>query len=306
MCTSSSAVRALLGIAVLGPVVLASCAQREEPVRAVADTAAPPPPVDDFRHEAPRGDARRIVSLNPATTELLLALGGGDRLVGRTSWDLYSPAVRRVPDLGNGIRPNVEAVLAQRPDLVILYGSEDNVMAARRLRDAGVATLSLKLDRITQLERAALLVGAAIGREDRARLIVDSVQQTLDSVRAAVAGRERPRAFWHVWDAPIITIGRGSFLHELLEIAGADNVYADAGSPSPRVELEDIARRDPAVILAGPVGARRIRTERRWRAVRAVRNGRVLEVDTNLVARPSVRLGEAAVSLARLLHPGSL
>ena len=287
-------------------ITVAGCAPREEPARAVTDTAAPRPPVDDFRHEAPRGDARRIVSLNPATTELLVALGASDRLVGRTSWDLYTPAVRRARDLGNGIRPNVEAVLETRPDLVILYGSEDNVMAARRLRDAGVATLSLKLDRIGQLERAALLVGAAVGQEDRARVVVDSVQRTLDSVRAAVAGKTRPRAFWHVWDAPIITIGRGSFRHELLEIAGGENVYADINSPSPRVELEDIARRDPTVILAGPVGARRIREEQRWRAVRAVRNGRVVVVDTNLVARPSVKLGEAAVSLARLLHPGSL
>lgn len=292
--------------ALAAAIALAGCVSREEPPRAVTDTAAPRPPVDDFRHEAPRGEARRIVSLNPATTELLVALGAADRLVGRTSWDLYTPAVRRARDLGNGIRPNIEAVLETRPDLVILYGSEDNVMAARRFRDAGVATLSLKLDRIGQLERAALLVGAAVGQEARARVVVDSVQRTLDSVRTAVEGKPRPRAFWHVWDAPIITIGRGSFLHELLEIAGGENVYADVGSPSPQVELEDIARRDPAVLLAGPEGARRIRTEQRWRAVRAVRNDRVLVVDTNLVARPSVRLGEAAVSLARLLHPGSL
>lgn len=282
---------------------LAACAPREEPIGAASDAAAPLRPVDDFRHEAPRGNARRIVSLNPATTELLLALGAVDRLVGRTSWDLYSPAVRRVPDLGNGIRPNIEAVLETRPDLVILYGSEDNVIAAQRLRGAGVATLSLKLDRIAQFERAALLVGAAVGREDRARAVVDSVHRTLDSVRSAVAGKARPRAFWHVWDAPIITIGRGSFLHELLEIAGGENVYGDVEAPSPRVELEDIAQRDPSIVLAGPDGARRIRSDQRWRAVRAVRNGRVMVVDTNLVARPSVRLGEAAVSLARLLHP---
>jgi len=293
-------------VALAAAITLAGCAPREEPSRAVTDTAALPPPVDDFRHEAPRGEARRIVSLNPATTELLVALGAADRLVGRTSWDLYTPAVRRARDLGNGIRPNVEAVLETRPDLVILYGSEDNVIAARRFRDAGVATLSLKLDRIGQLERAALLVGAAVGQEGRARVVVDSVHRTLDSVRAAVEGKPRLRAFWHVWDAPIITIGRGSFLHELVEIAGGENVYDDVSTPSPRVELEDIARRDPAVVLAGPVGARRIRSEQRWRAVRAVRNGRVLVVDTNLVARPSVRLGEAAVSLARLLHPGSL
>jgi iron complex transport system substrate-binding protein len=277
---------------------------RSEATSAEADTA-PAPARDDFHHDVPRGEARRIVSLNPSTTELVYALGAGERLVGRTTWDTHPPAARRVRDLGSGLRPNVEAVLETRPDLVLLYASNDNQMAASRLRAAGVATLSLKLDRIGQLERAAMLVGGALGAEERARVVVDSVMRTLDSVRTAVAGRDRPRVFWHVWDAPIITIGRGSFLHELLEIAGGVNVYGDVSAPSPHVELEDIARRGPEIVLAGPVGAQRIRSERRWQAVRAVRNGRILVIDTTLVARPSVRLGEAAVSLARLLHPES-
>jgi iron complex transport system substrate-binding protein len=294
---------ALLAVAI-------ACAPERRPQSETAasagDTAARPPVRDDFHHEVPTGAARRIVSLNPATTELVHALGAGDRLVGRTTWDTYPPQVSRARDLGSGLRPNVEAVLETRPDLVLLYASADNRMAADRLRAAGVPTLSLKLDRIGQLERAAILVGDAIGAGDRARIVVDSVMRTLDSVRTAVTGRERPRVFWHVWDAPIITIGRGSFLHELLEIAGGANVYGDVNAPSPHVELEDIARRGPELVLAGPVGAHRIRNERRWQAVRAVRNGRVVVIDTTLVARPSVRLGEAAVSLARLLHPGSL
>jgi iron complex transport system substrate-binding protein len=264
--------------------------------------------VDDFGHPAPRGRSDRIVSLNPAATELILAMGAADRLVGRTSWDLYSPEVRAARDLGAGIRPNIEAVLETRPDLVLLYASSDNRSAADRLRAAGVPTLSLKLDRLGQLEPAALMIGGAIGgdAEHRAGEVVDSVRRSLDTVRAAVAGRDRVRAFWHVWDAPLITIGSGSYLHELLEIAGGENVYGDLPAPSPRVELEDVARRDPAVVLAGDVGSARIRNDPRWRAVRAVRENRVLIVDTSLVGRPSARLGEAARSIARLLHPGSL
>jgi iron complex transport system substrate-binding protein len=283
--------------------VLAAGCGGEPPAETVAEDTSTAPVLDDFRHEVQGQDARRIVSLNPAMTELLLALGAGDRLVGRTSWDAYTAQVRRVRDLGSGLRPNVEAVLETRPDLVVLYASSDNVLAANRLRAAGIPTLSLKVDRIGELERAGMLLASAVGAEDRVRMVLDSVQRTLDSVRTAVADLPRPRVFWHVWDAPIITIGRGSFLHELVEIAGGTNVYGDMGAASPRVELEDIARRGPDIILAGPEGARRIRTERRWQAVRAVRNDRIAVVDTNLVGRPSVRLGEAAVSLARLLHP---
>jgi len=112
--------------------------------------------------------------------------------------------------------------------------------------------------------------------------------------------------FWQIWDAPLITIGAGSFMSELVDIAGGRNVYADIGGPSATISLEDVARRNPDFILAGPVGAQHIEEDRRWRIVRAVRDGKVLVVDTVLVARPAVKLGEAAVSLANLLHPGTL
>jgi ABC-type Fe3+-hydroxamate transport system substrate-binding protein len=93
---------------------------------------------------------------------------------------------------------------------------------------------------------------------------------------------------------------------ELVEIAGARNVYADITGPSGEISLEDVSHRDPGFILAGPIGARQIEADKRWQIVRAAREKRVFVVDTLLVARPSVRLGEAAVSLANLFHPGAL
>ncbi|HEU4641653.1 MAG TPA: helical backbone metal receptor [Gemmatimonadaceae bacterium] len=264
---------------------------------------------DDFGAPVRAGTARvpaRIVSLNPTTTELLFAIGAGDRVVGRTHWDVWPDAARRVADLGPGLRPNVEAILARRPDLVVLYASADDRDAARRLADAGVPVIALKVDRIADFRRAALLLGAATGELARARLVADTVERSLARVRAATAALPRPTVFWHVWDAPIITIGRGSYLDELLDVAGGRNVYGDLAQPSPQVALEDIVRRDPDVILAGAAGAAQIRASVPWRAVGAVRRGRVLVVDTNLVGRPSVRMGEAAASIARLLHPGAL
>jgi ABC-type Fe3+-hydroxamate transport system substrate-binding protein len=91
-----------------------------------------------------------------------------------------------------------------------------------------------------------------------------------------------------------------------VQIAGARNVYDDIQGPSAQISLEDVAKRDPRFILAGPIGKRQIDSDPRWKIVRAARENRILVVDTLLVARPSVRLGEAAVSLANLLHPGAL
>jgi len=244
----------------------------------------------------------RIVSLNPATTEILFTIGAGSRLVGRSEYDLWPDSARLVPALGDAIRPNVEVVLASRPDLVILYASEDNRGPAERFRAAGVSTLSLKIDHISDFKRATALLGVILRDSARAQVVIDSVYGSLERVRVSSATLPRPSVFWHIWDAPLITIGRGSFMNELVDIAGGRNIYADIAGPSKSVALEDVAKRNPDFILAGPIGAATIRKDPRWRIVRAARDGKVLVVDTTLVARPSVRLGEAAESLARLLH----
>ena len=263
--------------------------------------------LDDFGDTIAVGAApQRIVSLNPTTTELLFALGAGPRVVGRTTWDLWPDSAKLVPDVGPGIRPNVETILGTRPDLVILYASNDNRAAAQRLRNAGVRTLSLKIDRISDFHRGVELVGRVTGNSVRAKEISASVRAAMDSVRAATDGRRRPTVFWHIWDAPPITIGRGSFMHELTGIAGAVNIYADLPDPSPAISIEDVVKRNPDFVLAGPEGRAKMMADPRWRQVPAVARGRILTMDTLLVARPGVRLGEAAVSLARLIHPGSI
>ena len=261
--------------------------------------------VDDFgdtiRLASP---ASRVVSLNPVTTELLFALGAGDRLVGRTHWDLYPAQAQQVTDVGDGMDPNIEAVLGQRPDLVLLYASESNRSAVAQLRAAGVATIAYRTDRIADLSRVVPVIAKALGVEAQGALVADSVVASIARVRAEQGDTAPPvTAFWHIWTNPLLTIGRTSYLSELLEAAGGENIFADLDAPSPQVTLEEIARRDPDVLLAGPVNAERIKNDPRWTAVRAVREGRVLVVDTTVVGRPGVRMGEAARSLRALLHP---
>jgi iron complex transport system substrate-binding protein len=246
---------------------------------------------------------RRVVSLNPATTEIIFAIGAGSRLVGRSKYDLWPDSALLVASVGNGLQPNVEAVLGVHPDLVVLYASQDNKPAVARLRAAGVSTVALRTDHIDDFRRAVSMLGSILGDSARARTVVDSVYKTVDSVRAATTGGPRPTVFWHIWDAPLITIGSGSFMTELVTIAGARNIYDDIKGASAQISLEDVARRNPDFILAGPLGASTIRSDPRWKIVPAAREGRIVVVDTGLVARPSVKLGEAAVSLAKALHP---
>ncbi len=268
---------------------------------------APNALTDDYGDTIVVGEpARRVVSLIPATTEIIFAIGAGQRLVGRTHWDLYPAAAASVPDLGTGIRPNIEAVLGARPDLVVLYASMDNRAAARRLRAAQVNTLSLKIDHISDFNRAVRLIGLLVGDSARARSVSDSVAGTLRRVESATARLPKPTVFWHIWDAPLITIGRGSYMDELITVAGGKNIYGDMPAASPTVGIEDVLRRNPEYIITGPDGAAKIRGDKRWSSAPAVRDHRLLVVDTALVGRPGARLGEAALALAKQLHPDIL
>lgn len=259
----------------------------------VACTGEPP--------EATPGPPSRIVSLGPAATELVVALGAMDRLVGRSRWDRWPDTVRSVPDLGDAIRPSVERLVAARPDLVILYPAADNTPAAEALARAGIRVLALRIDSVREYLAALDSLGRVLGVAPRSDSIAAALQGTLDSVRVATAGRARRRVFFPAWEQPLITLGRGSYLSELADAAGADNVYGDRPEPSFVVALEDVTARDPDVILTTPTGRDRVLADARWRGVRAVREGRVLAFDTTLVSQPSTRLGEAAASLARLL-----
>ena len=284
-------------VAILLLLAVSACRKEAAPVAAATDDFGDPIVV--------KAVPQRVVSLNPATTDIVFALGAGDRLVGRTHWDTWPAEALSVPDLGSGIRPNVEAVLGARPDLVLLYASSDNRSAASDFRAAGVNTLALKIDSIAEFYRAARMIGTLLGDSARGVAVADSVKKTLERVRAATASLARPTVFWHVWDAPLITIARGSYMNELVEIAGGTNIYADLEDASPMVSIEDVLRRRPDYIITGPQGAEKIAKDPRWAESPAVKAGKVVVADTMLVGRPSVRLGEAAVSLARLLHPGS-
>ncbi|MEO8194673.1 MAG: helical backbone metal receptor [Gemmatimonadales bacterium] len=282
----------------LALLAVASCAR---------DSAPAKPDTDDFGDPVvAKGRPTRVVSLNPATTDLVFALGAGDRLVGRTHWDLYPDSAKLVPDLGTGLRPNVEVVLGARPDLVILYASNDNRAAASELRAAGVNTLSLKIDHIADFHRATRLIARLLGDSARGAVVSDSVERTLRRVRDATSALPKPKVFWHIWDAPLITIARGSYMNELIEIAGGTNVYGDRPESSPAVSIEDVLKRDPQYFITGPEGAKKIASDPRWSQAPAVRKGNILVVDTTIVGRPSVRLGEAALSLAKLLHPEAI
>jgi len=265
-----------------------------------------PADTDDFGALLPV-DARyadRVVSLNPAATEAIFAIGADAKLVGRSRWDQYPAEVSRIPAIGDGIRPAVEAVLAARPTLVILYATAENRAVAEALARAGVRTIALRVDRIAQFHAQLRVLGIALGASERAATVSDSVQRTLDRVRALTRPiAARPAVVWPVWNTPPMVIGGGSYMDELLEIAGARNVFHDLAQPSPSVSMEEIIARAPEFVMVSAKQVDSFGGDQTWSALPAVRARRFVVHDPAVTGRPSVVLGMAAVQLARALHP---
>lgn len=239
--------------------------------------------------------AQHIVSLLPSFTELLFAIGAGDRLVGRTAWCDYPPAARAVPSVGDGMPPNVEAVAARKPDLVVLYNSGPNVTAAGQLARLGIPGVLLDLNRLEDLAPAARALGRLTGREAAA----ESLAAAMDSLAARPPPPPFTSIVFVVWDNPPIIIGRGSYLHQLAALAGARNVFDDVTVPSAQVSLETIAARNPewVAVLSDSAAPPAFAARREWRAVRAVRDRRFLLLAGSLFGRPGPRSSQAVAEL---------
>ncbi len=234
--------------------------------------------------------ATRIVSLSPSLTELLFAIGAGDRIVGRTRWGALPRAAEAVPSVGDGLSPNLETILAREPDVVVLYHTPTNAATIDRLRAVGVATLSVRMDRLEDVPEAARLLADVLGDLPGADTLADRFEVRLDSLRRrTVPSGSGPSVAILAWDAPPVVIGGGSFLSQLLELAGAHNVFADLDVPSATVSLESIAHRDPDVLLLVGGGEPTVLDRAEWRTVSAVEEGQILSLDGDSYSWPSLR-----------------
>lgn len=254
--------------------------------------------------------ARRIVSLLPATTETLFALGAGDRVVGRTDYDREA-YVRHLPSVGGGLDPSPEALLALRPDLVIAWETAGGATLRHRLEALGVPVFAVRTQDTADVFANVARLGHLTGRDRAADSLARRIRAGLDSVRASVAGLPRPTVLYVVGTDPAMTAGPGTFVSELIGVAGGRNAFSDVRQEWPQISREEIVRRRPeTVILPVDAGIDSAAALARldapgWRELGAVRRGEVRVVDGELLNRPGPRIAEAARALRRAIHPGA-
>ena len=248
----------------------------------------------------------RIVSLAPSITETLFALGVGDRVVAVSDFCDYPPEVKRLLRVGSFNAPSVEAVLGQRPDVVIGAPSPGNHESVLTMRRLGLRVEIVDPERLADLPAITRRIAEIAGVPAAGERLVATMAAEMDAVRRRVADAPRPRVLMLVGQDPLIAVGPESFLGEMLVAAGAVNV-APAGEAWPRLSLEVVIAADPEVIvdcsMGTETGTATLGYWTRFGSLAAVRDGRVYPFRSLEALRPGPRLAAALVELARLLHP---
>ncbi|MBV9852597.1 MAG: ABC transporter substrate-binding protein [Armatimonadetes bacterium] len=249
-----------------------------------------------------RAAPRRIVSLTPATTEMLFALGLGGRVVGDTVYCDYPPAARRVAKIGD-VRVNYERVVALRPDLIVGDVVATSAPVAR-LTQLRLPVFAVRPDTLDGVERSLRLLGQVTGATHPANVVVARMEAQRRQARALAArDPRRPRVLLVIGTNPLFVAGRGTFLDSLITEAGGVNAATITGYGA--LSRETVLAHPPDVILAAPGDQAALRADPALRRLPAVRAGRFVSVtDRNLLERPGPRVTEGLLQVARALHPG--
>lgn len=259
----------------------------------------------------------RIVSTAPSITEMLYALGLGDRIVGVDRFSRYPAEAARKPQIGDYAAPNLEAIASLRPTLVII--PTNPVQLRQRLENLKLRVLELEQEGIPAIYKSLRQVGEATGSTAKAESLVESIRQQLSAIRARASVLKPTRVMFVVGRMPgsldgLMVAGQSSYLNEILEIAGGQNVFKDASAAYPKVSLEEILARNPDVIIdmgemadtVGVTDAQKRNVVGLWNrmgSIAAVRNHRVNAVASDIFVVPGPRVVLAAREFFAILHP---
>jgi iron complex transport system substrate-binding protein len=251
---------------------------------------------------------QRIVALAPSITETLYYLGLGDRVVGVTQFSCFPPEAALKPKVGSYVDVNVEKILTLSPDLVI--GTKDGNEAEKvyLLDEAGIAAFIVNPRNVRETIETVATLGRLCGIPEKGVALSLQLSRRVEYIVEKTRGRRRPLVFLQINLRPIMTANRNTYLHDLIQLAGGENITQDEPITYPRINLEEVIRKKPEVILItsmereGQFEEAKLEWER-WKTIPAVRNRRVHLVNSDLVDRPSPRIVEGLEMIARLLHP---
>lgn len=249
---------------------------------------------------------KRIVSIMPSTTEIAYAVGAGDKIVGVSNYDNYPEEVTKKEKVGD-LKVNLEKVVSLEPDLIL--ADTGNGEAVDALRKMGLPVVVMEAKNFDEIYTSIEMIGKATGNDAKAAEVVDKMKADVEAVKKkvdSVAEDKRPNV-WVEVDPSLFTAGTGTFIHDMITMAGGKNIAADLEGWK-QLSEEKVLQRNPDVILNtygyyDKESAEKIIKRPKWQHVKAVQNGRVFAVDSDVVNRPGPRITEGLREIAAELHP---
>jgi iron complex transport system substrate-binding protein len=251
---------------------------------------------------------QRMVALAPSITEVVFALGQGHRLAGATAFSNFPAAARNLPKVGSYVHLDLEKILALQPDLCLAIKDGNPKTVIERLEALGIPVYAVDIKNMTTLMDALRLLGGLLSAETAAQALTKRLGERIEGVQAVVSqARTRPRVFFQIGIAPIVSAGSETFIHELIETAGGINTAAGP-TAYPRFSREQVLALAPDVFIISSMARGRVFDKIKaewshWSQMPAAANDRIHLVDSDVYDRPTPRLVDAMEELAGLIHP---
>ena len=254
---------------------------------------------------------QRIVSLSPNLTEIVFALGLGDRVVGVSNNCDWPADAKQKPKMGTFWQPNTEAIIAAKPDLVVCESFLQHKEVAETLKRAGLRVISLHAESIEELYNAITQIGQAAGCSDKAESLVENIKNEIDQMRAKASSAKKVKVLWAVQTEPMRVAGVKTFVNEIIDLAGGQNVIEPTGDQYPSVGTETILTCGAEVIIQSAMGTEDITKQQeaaekfwsRYANLPAVKDKKVYVIEADTVLRLGPRLPEGVKAVAKLLRP---
>lgn len=250
----------------------------------------------------------RIIGLTPSLTEILFALGLGDKVVGATEWSDYPEAARAVPEVGSYVSPNLERIAVLNPDLVLVNREGNPPWVVEKLEQAGIPVFVTWPNDPLTLPDSLERIGRVCGVPEAGRVMADELRACYEMIASRLAGVELVPTLLVIGNRPLVSVGAGSFHDRLLQMVRARNVAAEAPGNWPRLDVEFVLQTKPDVVVVSTMerGQNLEQEMRFWREMPGL-NGRpefrVTSISSDLLDRPGPRLARGLETLARIIHP---
>lgn len=247
-------------------------------------------------------DVKRVVSLAPNLTEMIYAVGGGEKLVGDTTYCDFPEAAKSVQKIGDTMSPNMEAIIALHPDVVFVSTASQIEAFMRTLAERNIAVYVVDAKSVEEVLASIRTIGDILGTKPEADKTVAALKARLDTVRSQVRGKTVRRVFVQISKEPLFTAGREAYLNEAVQIAGGESVTREVPGAYPNLSRETALKLDPdAIIISDNEGNHDPNSA--FANSAAVKNGQVFRINADLLSRPGPRIVDGIEAVARDLHP---